>query len=106
MIARKKTSRSRCRKQPFWELCLYIADNTPRSLLALENLKEFCEAHLAGRYRLEVVDVVAQPEIARNDNIVAVPTLVRTKPDPVRRVIGALSDRQRILSGLHLTARQ
>ncbi len=106
MNAKTKTHRSRHQKQLLWDLCLYIADRTPRSLLAFENLNEFCETHLAGHYHLEVVDVLAQPQVARADNIVAVPTLVCRKPDPARRVIGNLSDHVHILSALRLTAQQ
>ncbi len=105
MNAKTKMRRSRHQKEPLWDLCLYIAGRTPRSLLALENLSEFCETELAGRYRLEVIDVVAQPQMARAENIVALPTLVRKKPAPLRRVIGDLSDRKRMMTGLEIRAR-
>ncbi len=102
MNAMKKTRQPRHQTKPRWDFRLYIADGTPRSLLAIENLNEFCEKHFAGQYRIEVVDVLAQPQVARADNIVALPTLVRTNPKPARRVIGTLSDSKRMLSGLQM----
>ena len=84
--------------KPVRELCLYVADKTPRSLLAFANLKKSCEENLAGRYRISVIDVVAQPQLAKADNIVALPTLVRRSPKPARRLIGDLSDTARLLT--------
>jgi circadian clock protein KaiB len=81
---------------------LYVADQTPKSLRAYANLKKFCEEQLPGKYTIEVIDVIAKPEIARMDNIVALPTLVRTIPKPMRMVIGDLSDTPRALKGLDL----
>ena len=85
-----------------WQLRLYVAGPAPRSLAALANLKELCEAHLAGRYEIEVVDLLEQPGLARRDEIVAVPTLVRLLPAPIHKVIGDLSDTDSVLVGLRL----
>jgi circadian clock protein KaiB len=83
-----------------WRLRLYVAGQTPKSIVALANLKRLCEGHLAGRYRIEVVDLVNQPHLARRDDIVVVPTLVRKLPPPVRKIIGDLSNLERVLVGL------
>ncbi len=83
-------------------LHLYVTDMTPKCALAFENLKHICEEHLAGRYRIEVVDVLEQPEKAKRDQILAIPTVVRWGPLAIRRVIGSLSDTQRVLTGLDL----
>lgn len=85
-----------------WELRLYVAGYTERSLRALDNLRRICEERLAGRYRLEVIDLLRRPELARGDQILAVPTLVRMFPQPVRRVIGDLANTERVLVGLDL----
>jgi circadian clock protein KaiB len=85
-----------------WEMRLYIAGQTPRSRAALTNLKRICEDHLAGRYRIEVIDLLEQPQLARGDQVLAIPTLVRRLPKPVRKIIGDLSDTQRVLIGLDL----
>lgn len=85
-----------------WEFRLYIAGQTPKSLAAVENLKRICEQHLAGRHRIEVIDLHKNPRLAKQDEIVAVPTLVRKLPDPVRRVIGDLSNFEKALVGLQL----
>lgn len=87
-----------------WDLCLYVTDRTPRSIAAATNLKRICENYLAGRYRIEVVDLLEQPERAVSDQIVAIPTVVRNFPAPLRRVIGDLSNPHRVLSGLQLRA--
>jgi len=81
-------------------LRLYIAGQTPRSVAAFANLKRICEEHLAGRYRIEVIDLVQNPQLAAGDQILAVPTLVRRLPEPVRRIIGDLSNAERVLVGL------
>jgi circadian clock protein KaiB len=81
-------------------LRLYIAGQTPRSIAAFANLKKICEEHLAGRYRIEVIDLVQNPQLAAGDQILAVPTLVRRLPEPVRRIIGDLSNADRVLVGL------
>lgn len=83
-------------------LRLYVAGGTPLSLRALANLKAVCEEHLAGRYRLEVIDVYREPARAREDQILAVPTLIKALPGPLRRLIGDLSDTARVLHGLNL----
>jgi len=81
-------------------LRLYIAGQTPRSIAAFANLKRICEEHLAGRYRIEVIDLVQNPQLAAGDQILAVPTLVRRLPEPVRKIIGDLSNAERVLVGL------
>jgi len=83
-----------------WRLRLYVAGQTPKSIAALANLKRLCEDHLAGRYRIEVVDLMRQPQLARRDDIVVVPTLVRQLPPPIRKIIGDLSKVERVLVGL------
>lgn len=88
-----------------WLLRLYVAGQTPRSVLAFANLRQICEEHLAGRYQIEVIDLQAQPELAREDQILAIPTLVRALPAPVRRLIGDLSHTERVLVGLDLKPR-
>src|SRR6202022_4314818 len=82
------------------ELRLYVAGQTPKSLIALKNLKKICEEHLQGRYRLHVIDLVKTPQLAQHDQILAIPTLVRNLPQPIRKIIGDLSDTQRVLVGL------
>jgi len=81
-------------------LRLYIAGQTPKSIKAFANLKKICEEHLTGRYRIEVIDLVQNPQLAAGDQILAVPTLVRRLPEPVRRIIGDLSHTERVLVGL------
>jgi len=83
-----------------WRLRLYVAGQTPKSITALANLKRLCENHLAGRYRIEVVDLLKQPHLARRDDIVVIPTLVRMLPVPIRKIIGDLSNVERVLVGL------
>ncbi|HXU92436.1 MAG TPA: circadian clock KaiB family protein [Gallionella sp.] len=85
-----------------WELRLYVAGQTPRSIAALKNLKELCETHLKGRYRIEVVDLLVNPQLSREDEILAVPTLVRKLPEPIQKIIGDLSNTERVLVGLQL----
>jgi len=85
-----------------WCLRLYVAGNTPNSIAAFANLKEICENHLGGRYQIEVVDLLENPTLARGDQIVAIPTLVRKLPYPVKKIIGDLSNRERVLVGLDL----
>ena len=83
-----------------WELRLYVAGQTPNSVRAFANLKSLCEEHLAGRYRVEVIDLLVNPALAKGDQIVAVPTLVRKLPEPVRKIVGDLSKTERVLVGL------
>ncbi len=91
--------------KPQYELCLYVAGMTPRSALAIANIREICGEHLKGRYNLRVIDLCQQPALAEGEQIVALPTLVRKMPLPLRRIIGDLSDRERVLSGLDLKAK-
>ena len=88
--------------KPLWELRLYVAGMTPTSIRAFENLKRLCEEHLQGAYRIQVVDLLERPTLARGDQIVAVPTLVRRLPTPVKKIIGDLSNTERVLVGLDL----
>ncbi len=85
-----------------WELRLYVAGQTAKSLAAFANLKKVCEEHLAGKYSIEIVDLLVNPQLARGDQIVAIPTLVRKLPAPIRRIIGDLSNTERVLVGLQL----
>jgi len=89
-----------------WELTLYVAGQTAKSLQAFVNLKQICEAHLAGEYRIEIIDLIQNPQLARGDQILAIPTLVRKLPEPVRKIIGDLSNTERVLVGLDLRPRQ
>jgi circadian clock protein KaiB len=94
------------RRRPFkaWRLRLYVAGQTPKSLTAFSNLKAICETHLSGRYSIEVIDLIKRPQLSKGDQILAIPTLVRKLPEPVRKIIGDLSDTQRVLVGLDLRA--
>lgn len=85
-----------------YNLRLYVAGQTPKSITALANLKIICEERLAGRYQIEVIDLLEHPQLAAGDQIVAVPTLVRRLPEPLKRIIGNLSDMERVLVGLDL----
>ncbi|AFY48471.1 KaiB domain-containing protein [Nostoc sp. PCC 7524] len=85
-----------------WELRLYVAGQTPKSLKAFANLKKICEEHLEGRYRIEVIDLLENPQLAKGDQILAIPTLVRKLPEPVKQIIGDLSNTQKVLVGLDL----
>jgi circadian clock protein KaiB len=89
-----------------WDLRLYVAGQSPKSLAALTNLKRICDEHLAGRYSIEVIDLMKNPRLAKDDEIVAIPTLVRKLPEPLRRIIGDLSDEERALVGLQLRPRK
>ena len=92
----------RSRKRGTWNLRLYVAGQTPKSIRAFANLKVMCEEHLKGRYRIEVIDLRAHPQLARGDQIIAIPTLVRRLPPPLRTIIGDLSNSARLLVGLDL----
>ncbi|HEX2200024.1 MAG TPA: circadian clock KaiB family protein [Burkholderiales bacterium] len=96
------TRRNGAAAEEKWELRLYTAGQTPKSLAAIKNLKKVCEEHLAGRYEIEIIDLLKNPRLAKDDQIVAIPTLVRKLPDPVRKIIGDLSDTERALVGLQL----
>jgi len=87
---------------PDWVLRLYVAGQTPKSLAAFTNLKKLCESHLANRYVIEVIDLSKHPQLAQNDQIVALPTLVRKLPEPIKRVIGDLSNSERVMIGMDL----
>jgi len=100
--ARRRKSRSSGSPPEFWELRLYVAGQTPRSVTAFANLQQICKGHLKGRYRLQVIDLVAKPQLSKGDQILAIPTLVRKLPEPVRKIIGDLSDTERVLVGLDL----
>ncbi|MCI1186632.1 circadian clock protein KaiB [Hymenobacter sp. DH14] len=83
-----------------WELRLYVAGQTPKSVTALANLRRYCEEHLKGRYKLDVIDLLTHPQLAEGDQILAIPTLVRKVPEPIRKIIGDLSNEERVLVGL------
>jgi len=85
-----------------WELKLYIAGKTTKSETALRNLRKYCEAHLKGKYKIEVIDLLKKPQLAEGDQILAVPTLVKKIPEPIRKIIGDLSDEEKVLVGLNL----
>src|SRR5512141_343284 len=102
--ARKKPGRKT--KPDRYLLRLYVAGQTPRSTLAFTNLKKICEEHLKGKYEIEVIDLLQNPTLARGDQILAIPTLVRKLPEPVRKIIGDLSNTERVLIGLDLLPRE
>jgi circadian clock protein KaiB len=99
---RRRESNSNGRPAKLWQLRLYVAGQTPKSLAAFSNLKRICEGHLDGRYCIEVIDLLEQPQLSKGDQILAIPTLVRKLPVPVRKIIGDLSDTNRVLIGLDL----
>ena len=88
--------------EEIWELRLYVAGQTTKSVTALANLKKYCEEHLKGRYLIEVIDLLQHPQLAEGDQILAIPTLVRKVPAPIRKIIGDLSNAERVLVGLDL----
>ena len=102
MPTTKTKTRARPRKPVVWNLRLYVAGQTPKSIRAISNLKVLCEEHLKGRYQIEVIDLRKNPQLARGDQIVAIPTLVRRLPRPLRTIIGDLSNSVRLLVGLDL----
>jgi circadian clock protein KaiB len=91
--------------EEFWDLRLYVAGQTSKSMAAFANLKRICEERLAGRYRIEVVDLMQNPQLAKGDQILAIPTLVRKLPAPIRKIVGDLSNTERALVGLDLRPR-
>lgn len=99
---KRTASDTKSRPDKLWQLRLYVAGQTPKSLAAFSNLKQICEDHLKGRYSIEVIDLVDQPQLSKGDQILAIPTLVRKLPIPVRKIIGDLSDTNRVLVGLDL----
>lgn len=98
----KKKSAQRALDKEAWILRLYVAGQTTKSITALANLKKICEEHLAGKYRVEIVDLLKNPKLARGDQIIAIPTLVRQLPPPVKKIIGDLSNTQRVIVGLDI----
>jgi circadian clock protein KaiB len=109
MKPKSKRTRKSCAKAApaergnLYDLRLYVAGQTPKSLAAFANLKALCDVHLAGKYRIEVVDLIKKPQLARDDQIIAIPTLVRRLPQPIRKIIGDLCDRRQTLIGLELS---
>ena len=101
---RRRTTATRRSPAKLWQLRLYVMDETLKSVTALANLKGFCETHLKGRYRITVIDLLKHPQLAKGDQILAIPTVVRKLPKPVRTIIGNLSDTDRVLVGLDLRA--
>lgn len=105
---RRSTSRKRSAKRrptngaQFWRLRLYVAGQTARSMTAIRNLEQICKEHIGSRYRIEVIDLVKNPRLARDDQILAIPTLIRKIPVPARKIIGDLSNVERVLVGLDL----
>jgi circadian clock protein KaiB len=97
-----KGSKLTDKKDYKWELRLYIAGNTPKSTTALSNLKKYCEEHLKDEYKIEVIDLLVHPQLAEGDQILAVPTLVRKVPVPIRKIIGDLSNEEKVLVGLNI----
>ena len=89
-----------------WQLRLYVAGMTERSRAALDNLRTICDDHLSGRYEIDVIDLLERPQLAKGEQIVAIPTLVRQLPEPVRKIIGDLSNRERVLIGLDLRPKE
>ena len=89
-------------KQEKWELRLYVAGQTPKSILALKNITKYCKEHLSDRYSIEVIDLLRNPQLAEGDQIFAIPTLVRKVPQPIRKIIGDLSNEERVLVGLNI----
>ncbi len=91
--------------EEIWILKLYVAGQTPKSIAAFANLKEICDEHLAGKYRIEIVDLMKNPRLAKGDQIIAVPTLVRQLPPPVKKLIGDLANTERVLVGLDVQSK-
>jgi circadian clock protein KaiB len=89
----------------YWNLRLYVAGPSPKSVTAFRNLEKLCEEHLSGRYHIEVIDLMKNPQLAQSDQILAVPTLVRKLPSPIRKIIGTLSDADRVVIGLGLQSK-
>lgn len=98
----RRASAARRPRAKLWQLRLYVMDSTPKSAVAFSNLKQFCESHLRGSYRITVIDLEKHPQLAKGDQILAIPTVIRLLPKPVRTMIGTLSDTARVLVGLDL----
>lgn len=99
-MSQKKTENN---NEDKWILKLYVAGNSPRSVTALNNLKRICKEHLEGKYSIEIVDLVKNPKLGKDDQIVAIPTLIRQLPPPLKKIIGDLSDSEKVLVGLNIT---
>lgn len=97
-----KESKGALEKKVKFELRLYVAGNTPKSIMALSNLQKYCEEYLEGDYKIEVIDLLVHPQLAEGDQILAIPTLVRKVPVPVRKIIGDLSSKEKVLVGLDI----
>jgi circadian clock protein KaiB len=102
MTAETKKKTKQERLEIGWQLRLYVAGQTPKSLAAFANLKRICEEHLAGQYTIEVIDLLVNPQLAKGDQILAIPTLVRKLPEPIMKIIGDLSNTERVLVGLDI----
>jgi circadian clock protein KaiB len=102
---KKKIKEEASEPSALWDLRLYVAGQTARAIAAFANLRKICEEHLPGQYRIEVIDLLRHPQLARGDQILAVPTLVRKLPQPVRKIIGDLSNTEKVLVGLDLRPR-
>ena len=89
-------------KAEFWQLKLYVAGQTPKSVAALRNIQKYCEEHLDGKYTIEIIDLLKEPRLAEGDQILAIPTLVRKVPEPIRKIIGDLSNEEKVLVGLDI----
>ncbi len=96
------TEKIKIKDSDFWELRLYVAGQTPNSIRAFSNLQKICDEHLKGKYKIEVIDLVKNPKLAAGDQILAVPTLVRKLPEPLKKIIGDLSNTERVLVGLDI----
>jgi circadian clock protein KaiB len=105
MAVKKKTKKKASSKKRKFQLRLYVAGQTPKSLRAFDNLKRICEEHLPGQYTIEVIDLIKQPKLGREDQIMAIPTVVRRLPPPLRKLIGDLSNTERVLVGLQMKSR-
>jgi circadian clock protein KaiB len=103
---KKETATANPGVKPAWELRLYVAGQTPKSVAAFANLKKICEQHVAGQYHIEVIDLLKDPGLAKGDQIFAIPTLVRKLPEPMRKIIGDLSNTERVLVGLDLREKE
>jgi circadian clock protein KaiB len=98
----KAKTKKRTGPEKLWDLRLYVAGQTPKSLAAFANLKRICEEHLAGKYKIEIIDLMKNPQLARGDQILAIPTLVRRLPPPIKKLIGDLSNTERVIVGLDI----
>jgi circadian clock protein KaiB len=95
-------TKTMAKKQHTWELRLYVAGKTPKSVTALRNLEKYCETYLKGQYQIEVIDLLIKPQLAEGDQIFAIPTLVRKVPQPIRKIIGDLSNEEKVIVGLDI----